>query len=105
MSASAIRRSSASTNSSTGWPVSPAKAANRSFRAASTLIVAFGIIALLSHADAVSASAAVALTRFWSPWLAVRLVPKLGPRNLDVRKLCENQHIRSVHWPALGAGG
>ncbi len=47
-SASAIRRSSASTNSSTGCPVSPARSASRSFSAASTAIVAFGMCPL-SH--------------------------------------------------------
>ncbi len=47
-SASAIRRSSASSNSSTRCPDRLARSASRSFNAASTVIVAFGIMSL-SH--------------------------------------------------------
>ena len=50
-SASAMRRRSASTNASTGCPVWLARFASRSFSAASTVIVAFGI-RLLSHVTA-----------------------------------------------------
>lgn len=48
-SASAIRRRRASTNSSTARPFWPARAASRSFSAASTVIVACGIHLSLSH--------------------------------------------------------
>ena len=43
-SASANRRSRASTNSSTCWPFWPARSASRSFNAASTVIVAFAYV-------------------------------------------------------------
>jgi hypothetical protein len=77
-SASAIRLSSASTNSSTRCPDWLARSASRSFNAASTVIVAFGMQSL-SHDVVRREPRDVAARRAASQHVAAWVGPNLGP--------------------------
>ena len=104
-SAFAIRLSSASTNSSTRCPDWLARSASRSFNAASTVIVAFGMQSL-SHDVARSANReTLPLVPQRHNAVAAWVGPNLGPRIFRRCKSFGNQHFQRSPQLALGAGG
>jgi hypothetical protein len=86
-SASAIRRSRVSTNSSTCWPVWPARSASRSFNAASTVIVALGIRLSLSH-DIAARANSEATCHFPGSLAHRRSLHKRSPKSGHTKSAC-----------------
>ena len=105
-SAFAIRLSSASTNSSTRCPDWLARSASRSFNAASTVIVAFGMTVIVPRCDEErELRREVAARRAASRPVAAWVGPNLGPRIFKRCKSFGNQHFQRSPQLALGAGG
>jgi len=95
-SASAIRRSTAPTNSSTRWPVWSARSASCTLNATSTVIVAFGIRAVLPRH--------VSRRNFWRrPLPPIRMVSS-GKRHLkwNSASLCRDDRADSGEYQRVG---